>query len=56
MLFRSFFLISISLVLISCSNKEPIYKPSEKINPFIVYEEGYAAFKKNNFFSQIQNF
>ncbi len=50
MFLRSFFLISISLVLISCSNKEPIYKPSEKINPFIVYEEGYAAFKKNNFF------
>ncbi len=50
MFLRSFFLISISLVLISCSNKELIYKPSEKINPFIVYEEGYAAFKKNNFF------
>ena len=50
MFLRSFFLISISLVLISCSNKEPIYKPSEKINPYIVYEEGYAAFKKNNFF------
>ena len=50
MFLRSFFLISISLVLISCSNKELIYKPSEKINPFIVYEEGYAAFQKNNFF------
>ena len=43
--------ILIFLALIACSkNDELIYKPSEKIDPFKIYNEGLIAMEKNDFF------
>ena len=48
---RFFFLIFLVLSLSACSNKEdPIYKPSEKVNPYEIYKEGLNAMKKNDYF------
>ena len=53
---RFFSLITIILTLSSCSNKEdPIYKPSEKVNPYEVYKEGLNAMKKNDYFFANKN-
>ena len=42
--------IILALSLFSCSKNEPIYQPTEKTNPYTLYQEGYVAFEKNNFF------
>ena len=42
--------IILALSLSSCSKNEPIYKPTEKTNPYTLYQEGYVAFQKNDFF------
>ena len=34
----------------SCSKDETIYQPTEVKNPYELYNEGMAAFEKNNFF------
>ena len=45
------FALVLLFLFISCSKKEPIYKPSEvKVNPYEIYKEGYEAFQKNDFF------
>ena len=47
--FLSSFLIF--LALIACSkNDELIYKPSEKTDPFKIYNEGLVAMEDNDFF------
>ncbi len=50
MLVRILTYISIFLVVLACSKDEKIYVASEKVDPYILYEEGFEAFKKNNFF------
>ncbi len=40
----------IFFIFISCSKEEITYKPTEKIDPYISYEEGLTAFKENDFF------
>ncbi len=48
---RFIFIISILALLISCSKKNDIiYKPSEKIDPYLLYEEAYNAFERRDFF------
>ena len=42
--------IILALSLFSCSKNEPIYQPTEKTNPYTLYQEGYVAFEKNDFF------
>ena len=42
-------------LLISCSKDEIIYKPSEKIDPFVLYNEGFQLFTKNDYFNAIKN-
>ena len=42
--------IILALSLFSCSKNEPIYQPTEKTNPYTLYQEGYVAFQKNDFF------
>ena len=47
----NFTLIITLIFLISCSKKDDsIYQPSEIINPYTVYKEGFEAFQNNDFF------
>ena len=50
MLSRFFLILSIFSFLISCSKEEPVYKPTEKTNPYQLYQEAQEAFSKNDFF------
>jgi outer membrane protein assembly factor BamD len=50
MFFRLFLVFIYFIALSSCSKKEVIYQPSEKISPYILYKEGLDAFEKNDFF------
>ena len=50
MFFRLFLVFIYIIALSSCSKKEVIYQPSEKISPYILYKEGLDAFEKNDFF------
>ena len=43
-------------LLISCSKDEIIYKPSEKIDPFVLYNEGFQLFTKNDYFNANKKF
>ena len=51
MLSRIFFVLCISLILLSCSSKKDklIYKPSEKVDPYLLYQEGLNAFEGNDY-------
>ena len=40
----------ISFLFISCSKEEVGYKPTEKIDPYAVYKEGYEALEKGDYF------
>ncbi len=50
MLFRFLSILTIFLFFTSCSKDKPVYQPTEKIDPYILYEDAYTEFKKNNFF------
>ena len=50
MLFRFLSIFTIFLFFTSCSKDKPVYQPTEKIDPYVLYEEAYIAFEKNNFF------
>ncbi len=50
MLFRLLKVLIITLSLFSCSKNEPIYQPTEKVDPYVIYKEAYTAFEKNDFF------
>ena len=50
MLFRLLKALIITFFLVSCSKNEPIYTPSGKIDPYVIYNEAYTAFEKNDFF------
>ena len=50
MLVRLLLVLLISITFISCSKDEPLYSPSEKVNPYELYNEGLAAFRGNDFF------
>ena len=50
MFFRLFLVFIYIIAFSSCSKKEVIYQPSEKISPYILYKEGLDAFEKNDFF------
>ena len=38
--------ILISFLFISCSKEEVVYIPTEKIDPYVIYKEGYEALEK----------
>ena len=42
--------ILISFLFISCSKEEVGYIPTEKIDPYVVYKEGYEALEKGDYF------
>ena len=50
MLHRILLALSFSLILFSCSKKDEIYKPSNKINPYELYKEALDAFDRNDYF------
>ena len=51
MLLRIYFTLFLLFLLNSCSkDKVEIYKPTEEINPYVIYDEAYEAFKKREFF------
>ena len=50
MLFRFLSILTIFLFFTSCSKDKPVYQPTEKIDPYILYEDAYTEFEKNNFF------
>ena len=42
--------ILISFLFISCSKEEVVYIPTEKIDPYVIYKEGYEALEKGDYF------
>ena len=46
----------LSLFLISCSKKEPVYNSNSKNDPFRVYQEGMEAFQIGDYFFAEQKF
>tara|TARA_X000000950_G_scaffold269627_1_gene348490 strand:+ start:3038 stop:3829 length:792 start_codon:yes stop_codon:yes gene_type:complete len=43
-------------MLLSCSKDQPVYKATEKTNPYTLYNEGYDAFEINDFFNASKKF
>ena len=56
MLARLIFISSLVFLLISCSKDKLSYEPSEKVDPYILYKEGYEAFLINDFFNASKKF
>ena len=57
MLFRRVNLLIIILLLFSCSKKDEIsYIKDERVNPFVLYEEGMKSFDKRDFFFASKKF
>jgi len=51
MFFRVALLIIIVFTLLSCSkNKEVLYEPTSKVNPYTIYNEAMESFNKNDFY------
>ncbi len=47
---RSGIILIIFFLSLSCAKKEEIYKPTAKLDPYLLYQEGLDAFEKNDFF------
>ncbi len=56
MLSRILLVISISLIIYSCSKENTVYSPSDKIDPYTLYKEGLESFEKNDFFFASKKF
>ena len=56
MLLRILIIIGFIFFFFSCSKKESAYKPTEKVNPYEIYKEGYEAFQRNDYFFASKNF
>ncbi len=56
MFLRIFFVLSLTILLISCSNDKPIYESLKKEDPYKLYEEGLRAFQENDFFFASKKF
>ena len=57
MTLRVLLILIIIFSLISCSKKDKeVYIPSEKVNPYTLYQEGLDAFEKNDFFFASKKF
>ena len=48
--------LSLALFLFSCSKDQAVYKPTVKLDPYVIYSEGLEAFKKNQFFFASKKF
>ena len=56
MLSRILLIIGFVFLFFSCSKKETLYKPTEKLNPYKIYQEGYDAFQRNDYFFASKKF
>ena len=56
MYLRLFLIIIFLLFFSSCSKDKTIYEPAEIKNPFVLYEEGYNLFSRNDFFNANKKF
>ncbi len=57
MTLRVLLILIIIFSLISCSKKDKeVYIPSEKVNPYTLYQEAFDAFDKNDFFFASKKF
>ncbi len=57
MIFRLILAILFSFIVLSCSkDKKVVYKPSAKVDPFVIYKEGMDAFEINDFFYASKKF
>ena len=56
MLSRILLIIGFVFLFFSCSKKEKLYKPTEKLNPYKIYQEGYDAFQRNDYFFASKKF
>ena len=56
MFIRLFYIIFFIVFFSSCSKDEKIYQPSEKKNPYLIYQEAYEAFELNDFFNASKKF
>ena len=56
MLFRISLILSLILFFSNCSKKELIYEPTDKVNPYVLYEEGLKAFQENDYFFANEKF
>ena len=56
MFIRLFYIIFFIIFFSSCSKDEKIYQPSEKKNPYLIYQEAYEAFELNDFFNASKKF
>ena len=56
MYLRLFLTVALLSFFSSCSREKPIYVPAEIKDPFVLYEEGYALFSKNDFFNANKKF
>ena len=51
------YIIILILISTNCSKKEKLaYEPQDQINAYEVYEEGYKAFNRGDYFMQRRNF
>ena len=50
MLQRIFLIFALVLSLNSCSKKDLEYQPKDKVNPYKLYQEGFEAFEKGDYF------
>jgi outer membrane protein assembly factor BamD len=55
-MFRFIFICSLFVFLSACSKEEPLYKPSVKSDPYLLYKEGYEALTKNDYFAASKKF
>ena len=56
MFLRVLLISGLILFLHSCSNKESVYTPSVKLDPYKIYQEGLNAFEQNDYFFASKKF
>ena len=56
MLHKFFLIFFIFILPLSCSKKEKIYEPTKKVDPYVLYKEGYKSFESNDFFNANKKF
>ena len=55
-MFIRIFLIFSLVFFFNCSKKDPIYEPTSKLDPYVLYQEAMKAFDRNDFFFASKKF